>query len=192
MRGVFLWGGLAVVTLLPLILAATSPLLAWRQPVYIAAGLAGVIALALLPFQPLLAARALPGLSPGQSRKLHRILGGTLLALIIAHVIGLWITSPPDMIDALTFTAPTFFSVFGVLGMWMLFATAFLAMRRRHILAKTWRSWHQGLGLAIALCSILHAIMIQGSMEFWSKTALCSTLLAATIWLFRARQRRKA
>ena len=29
---------------------------------------------------------------------------------VVIHVAGLWITSPPDMIDALLFTSPTPFS----------------------------------------------------------------------------------
>ncbi|MEM7296609.1 MAG: ferric reductase, partial [Pseudomonadota bacterium] len=109
---------MTLVVVLPLFLAAMSPLLAWRQPVYIAAGLAGIIAMALMVLQPLAARGHLPGLSFGTSRKLHRNLAWVILAGIAAHVIGLWITSPPDVTDALLFISPTPFSTWGVLAMW--------------------------------------------------------------------------
>jgi hypothetical protein len=87
----------------PLAAAATSPLLAWRQPVYIAAGLAGVIAMALMLLQPLLAGGHLPGL-PALRADADCTAGRRLLiAAVVVHVAGLWITSPPDVIDALLF-----------------------------------------------------------------------------------------
>ena len=43
----------------------------------------------------------LPDLSARRSRHLHRWVGGLLVACVVLHVVGLWITSPPDVIDAL-------------------------------------------------------------------------------------------
>jgi hypothetical protein len=48
-----------------------------------------------------------------------------LVVAVVVHVGGLWITSPPDMIDALLLTSPTPFSAFGVIAMWAIFAVAF-------------------------------------------------------------------
>ncbi len=43
-----LWAALTAALVVPVAIAATSPLLAWRQPVYITAGFAGIFAMALL------------------------------------------------------------------------------------------------------------------------------------------------
>lgn len=43
-----IWAGLLACVMLPFTLAAQSPLLAYRQPVYITAGLAGILAMGLL------------------------------------------------------------------------------------------------------------------------------------------------
>lgn len=71
-RSALIWVFLAAVILVPLVAAATNPLLAWRQPVYIAAGFAGVIAMALLLVQPLLVCGYLPGLAAQHGRRVHR------------------------------------------------------------------------------------------------------------------------
>jgi predicted ferric reductase len=166
-RAMLIWVALAAAVLIPLGAAAASPLLAWRDPVYIAAGFAGIVALALLLVQPLLAAGLLPGLDLAASRRVHRWTGGLLLAAILLHVAGLWITSPPDMIDALTFTSPTPFSAWGVVAMWALFATATLAALRRRLRLRwrTWRLGHTGLAVVIVAGSVVHALLIEGTME---------------------------
>ena len=103
---------------------------------------------------------------------------------VVIHVGGLWITSPPDMIDALLFTSPTPFSPFGVIAMWAIFAVGAFggtapapgtaaahlahcphAARDRHRRRRPW----------------LHGILIEGAMETVSKAALCALVLAATI-----------
>jgi len=70
-RTLLIWGALAAAVLLPLAVAATSPLLEWRGPVYIAAGFAGVLGLGLLLVQPLLAAGFLPGLTVRRARRIQ-------------------------------------------------------------------------------------------------------------------------
>ena len=77
-RAVLIWGALATAIAVPVAVAASSPLLAWRQPVYVAAGLAGVIAMALLLVQPLLAGGYLPGLPVRRGRRVHRVVGVAL------------------------------------------------------------------------------------------------------------------
>ena len=118
---------------IPIGVAATSPLLAWRDPVYIAACLAGVVAMALVLVQPLLAGGYLPGLTLSRGRRVHRWVGLLLVAAVVVHVAGLWLTSPPDVIDALLFTSPTPFSAWGVVAMWAVFAAALLAAARRRL-----------------------------------------------------------
>src|SRR5213075_626128 len=97
------------------------------------------------------------------------------------HVGGLWITSPPDMIDALLFSSPTPFSPFGVIAMWAIFAVALLATLRRRLRPRTWRVAHTLLAIVIVAGSVVHAILIEGTMETVSKAALCALVLAATI-----------
>ncbi|MFX0540693.1 ferric reductase-like transmembrane domain-containing protein [Roseovarius sp. S4756] len=181
-RKALVWGALCIAIAAPLALAAISPLLAWRQPIYIAAGFAGVIALALLLLQPLLAGGYLPGLTVFRERRIHRWIGVSLLAAVLVHVIGLWITSPPDVIDALLFTSPTPFSDWDVIAMWALFATAVLAALRKR-LGLRWRIWrgaHGALAVVIVLGSVVHAMLIDGTMEVISKTALCALVIIAT------------
>ncbi|MEO1294093.1 MAG: ferric reductase-like transmembrane domain-containing protein, partial [Pseudomonadota bacterium] len=149
-RTILIWATLAAALLVPMAVAATSPLLTWREPIYIVSGFAGVIGLAILLLQPLLAGSSLPGLSPRRGRKLHAWLGGALALAVLVHVVGLWITSPPDVIDALLFRSPTPFSVWGVIAMWAVIAAALLAMFRQRLRPRVWRLCHTVLAVVIA------------------------------------------
>jgi len=180
-RSSLIWGLVAVAILVPLAAAAASPQLAWRDPIYIMAGFAGIIGLGLMLVQPLLIAGYLPGLSAYRGRRVHHWIGGTLAVAVAVHVGGLWITSPPDMIDALTFTSPTPFSPFGVIAMWAIFAVAVLALFRRRLGLRTWRIVHMSLAAVIVAASVVHGMLIEGTMETMSKAALCALVLCAAI-----------
>jgi predicted ferric reductase len=177
------WAVLMVAVGVPIVAAAASPLLAWRNPVYIAAGFAGVVAMALLLFQPLLAAGRLPGLSAQRGRLVHRWVGAALVMAVVIHVGALWVTSPPDVIDALLFASPTPFSAWGVIAMWAVFASALLAglRRRLRLRPRRWRLAHTSLAAVIVVGSVVHAMLIEGTMETVSKTALCAAVVAATV-----------
>jgi hypothetical protein len=181
MRPVAIWIALAAAVAVPLGLAATSPLLAWRQPVYIAAGFAGVLSMTLLFLQPLLARGHVPRLSPRGGRAVHRVVGATLVACVIAHVVGLWITSPPDVVDALLFRSPTPFSAWGVVSMWALFGAALLAALRRKLRPTLWRLCHVGAATLVVAGAVVHALLIEGTMETVSKAVLCALTLVATL-----------
>ncbi len=189
-----IWAGLALAILVPLTFAATSEYLAWREPVYIAAGFAGVVALCLALVQPLLAGGWLPGLYLLRGRRVHRVVGVVLVAAVVVHVAGLWITSPPDIEDALLWRSPTPFSVWGVAAMWALFAAALLAALRRRLSPLVWRVGHKSLVSIVVLGGVVHAMLIEGTMETTSKAVLCGLVVAATVaavaapWL-RARRR---
>jgi predicted ferric reductase len=180
-RVALIWAVLAAATGVPIAAAALSPQLEWRDAIYIVAGFAGIVMLALLLVQPLLAGGYLPGLSAYRGRRVHHWVGGTVVALVVVHVGGLWITSPPDMIDALTFTSPTPFSPFGVIAMWAIFAVAVLAAFRRRLGLRTWRIVHMILATVIVVGSVAHGMLIEGTMETISKAALCALVLAAAI-----------
>jgi len=192
-RVTLIWALLAAAIFLPIALAATSELLAWRGPVYIIAGFAGIIALGLVLVQPLLIAGYLPGLSGFRGRRTHYWIGGALVVAVVVHVVGLWITSPPDMIDALTFTSPTPFSPFGVIAMWTIFAVALLAALRRRLGLgpRAWRIVHLSLAVVIVAGGVVHAMLVEGTMETISKAALCALVLAAAIKVMADRVWRK-
>ena len=182
-RAILVWAGLAIVIAAPMAVAATSPLLAWRDPVYIASGFAGMVAMALVLIQPLLAGGYLPGLPARPGRRVHRWIGLTLVLMVAAHVAGLWLTSPPDVIDALLFDSPTPFSVWGVVAMWATFAAALLAALRGRLRIgpKAWRIGHTALAVVIVIGSVVHALLVEGTMGPVSKAVFCALVLAATM-----------
>jgi predicted ferric reductase len=182
-QAALIWAALAAAICVPIAAAAASPLLEWRGPIYILGGFAGITALGILIVQPLLIGGYLPGPSAYRSRRIHLWIGSALVVAVVVHVAGLWITSPPDMIDALLLTSPTPFSAFGVIAMWAIFAVALLvALRRRSGLRpRTWRIAHTLLAVVIVVGSVVHSLLIEGAMETVSKAALCALVLAATV-----------
>lgn len=134
----------------------------------------------------------------GQARHLHRYVGAALVVAVVVHVVGLWVYSPPDVIDALTFTSPTPFSPFGVIAMWAVFGAALLAALRQRIAPRLWRLGHTGCVVLVALGTVLHAQLIQGTMGIYSKAALSLMILAALaktlsdlrVWRLLRRRRR--
>ena len=182
-RTLAIWAALALAVAVPLGLAALSPQLAWRGPVYIVAGFAGVIAMGFVLLQPLLAGGYLPGFAAKRGRRVHFWVGSALVAAVIIHVAGLWLTSPPDVIDALLFVSPTPFSAWGVIAMWALFAAALVAVLRRRLKVRprTWRLAHTGLVSVVVVGSVVHAVQIEGTMGTISKTVLCLLVAAAAV-----------
>ena len=85
------------------------------------------------------------------------------------------------MIDALLFSSPTPFSPWGVIAMWAIFAVALLATLRRRLGLRTWRLAHMLLAIVIVAASVVHGLMVEGTMETVTKVALCALVLAATI-----------
>ena len=181
LRALLAWTALAAALAVPVVVAAQSPLLAWRDPVYIAACFAGIAAMGFALLQPLLAGGYLPGLRLRPARRLHTWTGAGLVAAVVVHVGGLWITSPPDVVDALLFRSPTPFSAWGVVAMWALFAAALLAVlhRRLRLRPRVWRLGHTTLAAVVVVGSVVHALLIEGAMGTVSKAALCALVLLA-------------
>ena len=184
-KAALVWIGLVVAIAVPLGIAATSPLLAWREPVYTAAGLAGVVSLSFLLVQPLLASGVLPGLPLRPGRRVHTIGGGLLVGAVILHVVGLWITSPPDVVDALLFRSATPFSAWGVIAMWAIFVAALLAVVRRRMRPRHWRMGHTMAVSFAVIGTVVHAILIEGTMGMMSKVALCAFVVCAMVIAIR-------
>lgn len=196
-RPVVVWGALLAVLIVPILAAGFSPYLEFRQPVYILAGFAGIVGLALMPLQPLLAGRRLPGLSVMAAGRVHRVVGVSLLACVVLHVVGLWITSPPDVVDVLLFRSPAPFSIWGVVAMWSLFAAALLALMRARLRLpwRVWRRGHAALATLAVVSTGVHALLIEGAMEGVTKAVLCifglgvtlKTMIDLRIWARKAR-----
>ncbi len=180
---ILIWAALSIALIVPLAVAVASPLLAWRDPIYIGAGFAGVMAMAFLLLQPLLAGGYLPGLPVRRGRRLHGLVGALLTAAVLIHIIGLWLTSPPDVIDALLFRSPTPFSAWGTVAMWAVFATAALALVRRRLRLKprAWRLCHLTSASVVIVGGVTHAMLIEGTMGTVSKAALCALVIAAAV-----------
>jgi len=68
-----------------------------------------------------------------------------------------------------------------VTAMWAIFAVALLATFRRRLRLRTWRIAHTLLAIVIVAGSVVHAILIEGTMETFTKAALCALVLASTI-----------
>jgi predicted ferric reductase len=87
------------------------------------------------------------------------------------------------MIDALLFVSPTPFSPFGVIAMWAIFAVALMAAFRRRLglTPRTWRIGHMLFAVIIVVGSVVHGLLIEGTMETMSKAALCVLVVAAAI-----------
>lgn len=188
----FVWGCLGLLACIAIAAAARSPLLAWRQPIYILGSFAGIVALVVLLFQPLLMNRQMPGLALTQGRKVHRWVGLLLLISVVIHVLALWLTSPPDVIDALLFRSPTLFAPWGVVAMWAVFISALVVSVRRRLRFKvvTWQRLHQCLAIVIVVGSVVHAYLIEGAMEPWSKWVLClAVIIATTVTLITTKAR---
>lgn len=186
LRAILAWGALAAAIGVPAAASLASPLLAWRDPVYIAAGFAGVVALSILLVQPLLAAGLLPGFPALRGRRVHRWTGGALVLAVVVHVAGLWITSPPDVMDALLFMSPTPFAAWGVIAMWAILASGLLALLRRRLRLRprTWRICHVSLAVVIVAGSVVHAMLIEGTMETATKAVLCLLVVVAAVKAF--------
>lgn len=192
-RPTLIWAALLAAIIVPIALAGTSDFLEYRGPIYIVAGFAGIVALGLVLVQPLLVGGYLPGLEGYGGRRAHYWIGSAIVVLILIHVAGLWITSPPDMIDALTFTSPTPFSPFGVIAMWAIFATALLAALRGKLglPPRRWRMIHMCLAAVIVVGSVVHGFLIEGTMETMSKAVLCVLVVAAAAKVIADRVWRK-
>ena len=160
----------------------TSPFLAGRNPAYIIASASGIVCLSLFVLQPILAALYLPGLNGPRARTWHRVTGSAIVLAVLLHVGGLYVSSPPDALDALLLTSPTPFSVYGVIALWgVLLTAALVAFRKRLPLRySTWRIAHNAIAFIIITATVIHALQIEGTMEPVSKWMICIGVLAIT------------
>ncbi len=142
--------------------------------------IAFIVGLGLLLLQPLLISGAL-GKGPVAGRA-HAWVGTVLVVAIILHVVGLCITSPPDVIDLLLSRSHTPFRIWGAVAMWSAFGPTICAAVRRQFRLRAFRAGHMLLAMLTIIGTVLHALMIEGAMEQLSKAILCMLVLTATVW----------
>lgn len=181
-KAILIWLALAFLVLVPVMIAAFNPLQVSRNPAYIIASLSGVLALGLLLVQPLLAAGYLPGAPIVRMRRWHRWLGSCIVIAVALHIGGLYLTSAPDTIDALLLVSPTPFSIYGVVAMWSIILTALLVATRKRLGLKNtvWHIAHNLLAVIVVMATVVHALMIEGTMGQVSKIVLCAAVIIAT------------
>lgn len=181
-KGRLVWGLIATLMVGPIILAALSPYLAYRNPAYIVGGFSGIVGLALFVIQPLLSAGYPSDVAPSRRRRWHQWTGTAIVACVVMHVGGLYVTSPQDTLDALLLVSPTPFSLYGVAAMWTTILIVGLIVFRRRLGVRTplWQLIHSGLALLIVVSTVIHALQIEGTMETYSKWALSVTALLIT------------
>lgn len=165
-----------------------APLLAlrWRGPVpidfwwdaFIATGLAGAGALALLP---LLAARWWAARSPEADRLrvvqvLHRQLSYLLCALLLVHVLGLSVLEP-RVLDYLLPTAPGYMLA-GLVALLLVLALILTSLYRAQLrwAHAGWRRWHAGMSAVAVALTGWHLL---GSAYWVATPAACGT----SLWL---------
>lgn len=173
------WILLAFCLGMPALLAAFSPLLEWRGPVYTAAGFAGILAYSFMLWQPLLMAGHWPPIKRRYARLLHRAVGAGVILLVAVHVLGLYLISPMDVLDVLSFRSPTPFGLWGAIALYILLVLGFVVLFKRKIPLARWRFLHLSLASILSLTTILHVLPIEGTMESISKWILAAALLAA-------------
>ncbi|MGO4665442.1 ferric reductase-like transmembrane domain-containing protein [Bosea sp. 2RAB26] len=181
-RRIAAWFLVAAIAAAPVIAAGLSPLLGGRELLWLTGGMAGVVALSLLFVQPLLMAAAPPLLAARDGIRWHRLCGIAIVAAVALHVGALYAYSPEDVTDTLLLVAPTPFSVYGVISLWCLVLTAVLAATRRAMRLdfRLWRILHSILAVSVVGAGAIHAILIEGAMEEYSKLAICIAAMAAT------------
>lgn len=176
------WSGVAAVMIAPVVIAAFSPYLPSRSVPYIVGGFAGIVCLSLLFLQPLLPAGYLAGSEGPAGRRWHRWVGFVIVVAVALHVGGLYVTSPPDTMDALLLVSPTPFSVYGVAAMWGILITAILVLLRQRLGLShaSWRLVHNLVGATVVAAIIVHALQIEGAMEPTSKLMLSIAVIIST------------
>lgn len=175
------WIAVTAIAVAPVVAAAASPLQKGREALWIIGGMAGVVGLSLLFVQPLLMAASPPLLALRAGVDWHRRGGIAIVVAVALHIGALYAYSPDDITDALLLVAPTPFSLYGVISLWCLVLTVALAASRRALRFghRPWRILHSVLAVAVVGAGAVHAILIDGAMEPYSKLAICFAALAA-------------
>jgi predicted ferric reductase len=61
-----------------------------------------------------------------------------------------------------------------------------------YVLLRTWRIAHMSLAVVIVIASVVHGLLVEGTMETASKAVLCALVLGATIKVMADLRRKRA
>jgi predicted ferric reductase len=157
-RRVALRAALAAVVALPLLLALTDFHLEDAPAALVLSTAAGALAVSALVLQPLLAGRGRIGA--------HRLLGGVALALVLAHVAGLFVVAPDDALFAMSPDGPTRARM-ALIATIALVAVVALGVGRGRlpISAASWRILHAFLAALVIALGLGHAVLTDGALD---------------------------
>jgi hypothetical protein len=164
----------------PAAAALASPLQVGRDAGWVLGAVAGAVALSLLAVQAALPTPWLDGVLARPWSALHRAVGLAVAAVVLAHMAGLYLSSPDDVRDALLLRAPTY-SRLGVLSAWTVGLSIALALARRR-LGLTYSDWqilHSALAVAIVTTAVGHTVMIRGTLDGPAELLACGAALVA-------------
>jgi len=150
-------GALALLAV-PLALALSDRHLSGASAVLVISTATAAVAVSVLALQPLLA-------GTGRLRR-HRLLGATVLALVLAHVGTLFVESPSDAVFAMSPDGPTRarMALFATIA--LIAAVALGALKERLPLAtSTWRILHAYLAAIVIALGIGHALLTDGALD---------------------------
>lgn len=153
---------------LPLLLALTDSHLATAPLALVVSTATGALAVSALAFQPLLAARgrAVEHVVGPRGVRWHRRLGVAALALVLAHVVGLFVVEVDDTLFALSRDGPTRARM-ALIATLALFAVVVLGLARNRLpLADaSWRLLHAYLAVLVIVLGIGHAVLTDGALD---------------------------
>ncbi len=175
-----------VVAALPLVLALTDFHLEGQSAALVLSTAAGALAVSAIVLQPLLAGRG--------RIATHRLLGAVALALVLAHVGGLFIESSEDALFAMSPDGPTRARM-ALLATIALIAVVLLGVLRDRLpmSGTTWRILHAFLATLVIALGFGHAILTDGALDDGGTAVLlgfAALALGGVAAAFIARSRR--
>ncbi len=153
-------GLVAVFALPPAVLALSSDHLAREPGLLTASTTCAALAVGALAVQPLLAARG------GRSVRSHRILGTSIVVLVLAHIATLLVLAPDDALFAMSPDGPTRARMALIATIALLAAAVLGATGPRLPLSRTtWRILHAYLATLVVVLGVGHAVLTQGALD---------------------------
>jgi predicted ferric reductase len=153
-------GLVAVFALPPAVLALSSDHLAREPGLLTASTTCAALAVGALAVQPLLAARG------GRSVRAHRILGTSIVVLVLAHIATLLVLAPDDALFAMSPDGPTRARMALIATIALLAAAVLGATGPRLPLSRTtWRILHAYLATLVVVLGVGHAVLTQGALD---------------------------
>ena len=149
----------------PLVLALTDRHLEDASTALTLSTAAAALAVPVIAVQPLLAGRGRIGR--------HRLVGTVALALVLVHIVALFVESADDTLFAMSPDGPTRARMALMATIALLVVVALGASRRRFPLSGTaWRILHAYFALLVIVLGFGHALLTSGALDGAGTVAL--------------------